>query len=176
MRFEVLTLMWLLHRHTHIYNFYSGEEKSMCQYKMIFVMEISKVKKPLHIHFYRKYEIRYSAVSICMSSLLQMRWSRLHANFIADYRRVLVNPRKVVGSTACMYGDTTTHVTFSCVYLCDNVIQCGNVIRWDRRILKMYECLSSGTRLLQNSVNTIFNRILLKFLYTFWYFYFIKCN
>jgi len=40
----------------------------------------------------------------------------------------------------------------------------------------MYECLSSGTRLLQNSVNKIFNRILLKILHTFWYLYFIKCK
>lgn len=31
----------------------------------------------------------------------------------------------------------------------------------------MYECLSSGTRLLQNLVNKTFNRTLLKFLYIF---------
>jgi hypothetical protein len=64
MRFEVLTLICPLHRHTHKHtcNFYSGEEKSMCQCKMILVMEISKVKKPLHVHFYPKYEIRSSAV------------------------------------------------------------------------------------------------------------------
>jgi hypothetical protein len=73
-------------------------------------------------------------------------------------------------------GDLCSHVTFCCVYLCGNVIQCGNVARWDRTILKMYECLSSGTRFLQNSVNKIFNIILLKFVYTFWNFYFIKCQ
>jgi len=38
---------------------------------MIFVMEISKVKKPLHVHFYPKFEIR-SAVS------------GLHVEFAAD--------------------------------------------------------------------------------------------
>lgn len=58
---------------THIYNFYSGEEKSMCQCKMIFVMVISKVEKPLRVHFYRKYEIIFSAVS------------GLHVEFAADY-------------------------------------------------------------------------------------------
>jgi len=150
----------------------------MCQCKIIFVMEISKVKKPLHVHFYPNYEIRYSAVS------------GLHVKFAADvvqpiacllyfwliYRHGLDNRWKVDGSITCMYSDTASHVAFSCAYLCGNVIQYGNVIRWDRRILKMYECLSSGTRLLQNSVNKIFNRVVLKFLYTFWYFYFIKCK
>jgi hypothetical protein len=89
-------------------------------------MEISKVQKPLHVHFYPKYEIRSSALS------------GLHVEFAEDevqpitcqlycrliYRRLLDNPWKVDGSTACMYDDTTTHVSSdpctygSTVYIC----------------------------------------------------------
>jgi hypothetical protein len=74
-------------------------------------MEISKVKKPLHVHFYPKYEISSSAVSGLhvefAAGEVQPITCLLHFRLI--YRRGLDNRWKVDGSIACMYGDTASH-------------------------------------------------------------------